>query len=96
MSNFRPYMPSHLVRSATKVERRQVLPLRFKLGCWMLVGPLFAASIACILQAGSNWWFFAALLVNVVALIVYAMVEIRSVEWLQRNLNRPGFEMGRY
>jgi hypothetical protein len=78
-------MSHPLASTTTKAERRRALPLRFKLGCWLLVVPLFAASFVCIAQAGPSWWLGVALFFNVAALAAYAALEIRSVEWLKRN-----------
>ena len=70
----------------TKSERRAALPARLRVGCWLVVVPIFIVSIVLGVQAGASWWYgIAALVLQGLGVCLYAWFEIESVRWLKAN-----------
>jgi len=59
--------------SPEKGERYQRLPAHYKVGCWLVVVPLFVASI------------FLHAAIGLLAIVAFGVVEALCVRWYRRN-----------
>ena len=63
-------------------NRWRALPLRFKLGCWLLVTPFSAATLVVMLSQ-QRWW--VTVLGYVAIIIVTLTHKSRVLAWYERN-----------